>query len=154
MPKIDLRRRSAPTIGSMRDLVWICTMVERPDGDISTFVERPGVYRCHARFRPIGPTQILDYKAVFGDQDTPTTEITVRVPPDVKVDVRHLVYRLTGPAQIWYRVRSVEDLVEVHRFLVLRCSTDTLRDERSDPATQEPPPTWETPQTFQTPSSD
>jgi len=145
MPKINLRRRSIPAIGEMRDVVWVCTTVERPDDFVSTIVERPGVMRVHARVRDLRPDQILDFQAVFGSENSPTKEITIRAPPDVKVDLGHWVYRETGFAKIWHRVRSVEDLGEVQRFLILRCSVDTVNDARTDPVTQQPPPVWERP---------
>lgn len=145
MAKINLRRRSVPTIGALRDLVWVCTTVERPDEDVSTLKTRPGVFHCHARIRNMRPDQIMDYIAVFGSEDRPTIEVCIRYPPDVKVDLNHWVYRETGDARIWYKVRSVEDLGDVHRFLLLNCSIDWVNDARSDPATQQPPPTWEVP---------
>lgn len=145
MAKINLRRRSVPSIGALRDIVWICTTIERPDEDVSTIKERPGVFRCHARIRTMRPDQIMDFMAVFGTQDRATVEITIRYPPDTKIDLNHWVYRETGDAKIWYKVRSVEDLGGVHLFLLLNCSIDTLNDRRSDPATQRPPPSWEEP---------
>jgi len=145
MPRINLRRRVAPTIGELRHVVWVCTTTERPDSNVSTLVDRPGVFRCMARIRNLRADQILDYKAVFGSEEAPTKEITIRVPPDVKVDLNHWIFREDGPAQMWMKVRTVEDLGEVGRFLVLHCSIDTVNDVRSDPATQEPPPLWETP---------
>ena len=145
MAKINLRRRSIPSVGSMRDSVIICTWTERPDEDVSTIVARPGVFRAHARVRTLQPDQILDFMAVFGSQDRPAVEIAIRVPPDVKIDLNHWVYRETGPAKIWYKVRSVQDFGDVGRFLLLRCSIDTVNDPRTDPATQQPPPAWEVP---------
>lgn len=146
MPRINLRRHSQPAIGEMRDLVWVCTTVERPDDDVSTIKTRPGVFQCHARIRNMRPDQIMDYLAVFGTQDKPPSiEITIRYPPDVKVDLNHWVYRETGDATTWYKVRSVEDLGNVQRFLILNCSIDVVNDVRTDPATQRPPPVWETP---------
>lgn len=145
MAKINLRRRSVPTIGAMRDTVWICTTLERPDDDISTIKERPGVFKCHARLRNLRPDQIMDYMAVFGTQDRPTIEICIRYPPDCKIDLGHWVYLQTGDAKIWLKVRSVEDLGYVHLFLLLNCSIDTVNDRRSDPATQKSPANWEVP---------
>jgi len=148
MPKIDLRRRSAPSVGQLRDVVWVCTTVERPDDFVSTIVERPGVIRVHARIRFMRPETIWNYQAVFGDQDTPTREITIRCPPDVKIDLNHWVYQEGNGAcspPTWYKVRSVEDLGGVGRFLILRCSVDTVKDARTDVVTQQPPPVWETP---------
>jgi len=145
MPRINLRRRVAPTIGELRHTVIVCTTTERPDEYVSTIVERPGIFRCHARIRDLRPDQILDYRAVFGSEDAPVKEITIRVPPDCKIDLNHWIYREDGPAQMWMKVRTIEDLGEVGRFLILRCSLDTLKDERTDTATQELPPLWETP---------
>jgi hypothetical protein len=145
MPRINLRRRTVPSIGELRHIVWICTTTERPDEWVSTIRERPGVFRCHARIRNMLPDQILDYRAVFGSQDAPTTEIIIRFPPDVKVDLNHWVYREDGPAKMWLKVRSVEDLGNAGRFLILRCSIDTVNDVRTDKVTQELPPTWEMP---------
>jgi len=147
MPKIVLRRRSAPEIGEMRDIVWVCTTVERPDDDVSTIKRRPGVFECHARIRSLRPDQIMDYQAVFGTEGKPPTkEITIRYPPDARVDVNHWVYQKTGDARIWYKVRTVEDVGNVQRFLFLDCSIDTVFDDRTDPATQQNPPVWETPE--------
>lgn len=145
MPRISLRRRGQPSIGELRDLVWVCTTVERPDDFVSTIVQRPGVFQCHARIRDLRYDQILDYMSVFGDENTPTKQITIRVPPDARVDLGHWVYRESGDAKIWYKVRGVEDMGEVHRFLILTCSVDVVNDRRIDPQTQEPPPVWETP---------
>lgn len=145
MPRINLRRRVAPTIGELRHTVWVCTTTERPDNFVSTIVQRPGVFRCKARIRNLRPDQILDYKAVFDSDEAVTKEITIRVPPDAKVDLNHWVYREDGPAKIWHKVRRVEDLGEVGRFLIMYCSIDTVNDVRTDTVTQEPPPIWETP---------
>src|SRR5215469_9524676 len=128
MPRINLRRRSVPTIGELRHLVWVCTTTERPDEFVSTIRERPGVFCCHARIRNMQPDQILDYRAVFGSDDAPTKEITIRVPPDCKVDLNHWVYLDSGPAKIWHKVRGVEDMGAAGRFLILRCSIDTVKD--------------------------
>jgi len=147
MPKIILRRRTVPNIGELRDFVWVCTTTERPDDDVSTIRKRPGVFGCHARIRNLKPDQIMDYVAVFGTEvKPPTIEITIRYPPDAKIDVRHWVYRKTGDARIWYKVRTVEDAGGVQRFLFLDCSIDTVFDVRSDPATQALPPMWEDPE--------
>jgi len=145
MPRINLRRRTVPSIGELRHVVWVCTTTEKPDEYVSTIVERPGVFRCHARIRSMAPDQILDYQSVFGTVDMPTKEITIRVPPDAAIGIGHWLYREDGPAKIWYKVRSTEDLGEVGRFLVMRCSIDTLKDQRTDEATQQMPPVWETP---------
>jgi len=144
MARIILRRRTVPTIGQLRDLVWICTTVERPDADVSTIKERPGVFQAHARIHNLRPDQIMDYMAVFGSQEKPpSVEIAIRYPPDVKVDLHHWVYRQTGDALIWYRVQTVEDVGGVQRWLFLDCSIDTINDLRTDPVTQRPPPVWE-----------
>jgi len=146
MPRINLATRNQPQIGEMRDVVIVCTGTERPDDFVSTIVEKPGVFRCHARIRNLRQYQILGYKAVFNDENVPTTEITIRSPPDVQIDVGYWIYRLTGDAQVWYRVRNIEDLGQVRRFTVLQCSIDVLNDRRRDAATQQPPPAWMTPQ--------
>ena len=146
MTAIDLRRRQVPSIGSMSDVVWVCTTTERPDEDVSTIVERPGVFKAHARIRNIRPDVILDFQAVFGTEEPPpTTEITIRYPPDVKIDLNHWVYRVTGDALTWYKVRDVEDMGQARRFLILRCNIDVVNDRRNDPMTQRPPPVWENP---------
>jgi hypothetical protein len=126
-------------------VVWICTTVERPDFNVSTVVERPGVIKVHARVRPLRGREILNYQAVFGEQNAPNTEITTRMPPDVKVDLNHWVYQETGYAKTWYKVRSAEDMGGLGRFLMMHCSIDELKDKRSDPATQQSPPRWEAP---------
>ena len=80
---------------------------------------------------------MLHYRAVLGDQYAPTHEIALRVPPDVRVDLNHWVqHLLPDTASIWYRVRTVEDLGGVGRFLMLMCSVDQADDRRLDPATQ------------------
>ena len=146
MARINLRRHTVPTVGELRDLVWVCTTLERPDADVSTIKRRPGVFRAHARIRNIRPDEIMDYQAVFGTEDKPPTiEITIRYPPDVKVDLNHWVYRETGDAKIWYKVRRVEDVGNAGLFLFLYCSIDQVNDRRSDPATQQSPPHWEDP---------
>jgi hypothetical protein len=152
MPRIQLGGRTnlggVPAIGDLRNLVWIATTVERPDpATPSTIVNRPGVFQTHARIRNLRPYQILNYQAVFGSERIPTIEVTIRNPPDVKVDLNHWVYRENGPAQFWYKVRSTEDLGAAGRWLVLNCSIDEVRDQRTDPATQEPPSRWEDPST-------
>lgn len=146
MPRIDLARHNQPRIGEFKDLVTICTTTERPDDFVSTIIERPKVFQCHARIRAIRQSQILDYRAVMGDQDTPTVEVTIRFAPDVKIDLNHWVYLETGFAKMWMRVRGVEDLGVVHRFLVLSCSVDIIDDRRSDLATQQQRPGgWQSP---------
>jgi hypothetical protein len=144
--KIDLRRRKAPDVGELSERVIVCTTVERPDEDVSTIVNRPGVFACHARIINLRPEQILDYKAVFGTEHAPpTVAITIRFPPDVKVDLNHWVFCRNEYGSTWYKVRSTEDLGNVHRFLTMNCSIDTVDDVRSDPATQASPPSFETP---------
>jgi hypothetical protein len=145
MPRIDLRRRTVPSLGSLRQPVIVCTTVERPDGDVSTIVERPGVFRVHGRVRAIRGDQVLDWKGVFQTPQVPTHEITIRTPPDVKLDLNHWVYVADRYAETWYKVRTVEDLGGVHRFTVLMCTIETVRDRRADPVTQAPAPTWERP---------
>ena len=145
MTKIVMRRRTVPNIGELRTPAWLCTTVERPDADVSTIKERPGVFPCHARVRNMRPDQIMDFLAVFSTQDKPPShEITIRYPPDVKVDIHHWIYTDEGDAQVWYKVQSVEG--HAQRFLFLNCSIDTINDVRTDPATQRPPPAWETPE--------
>ena len=137
-----------PAIGDLRSLVIVCTTVERPDGDVSTIVTRPGVIKVRARVRPIRGEMFLDYDAVFETANRPrmpTHEITIRTPPDVKIDLGHWVYHCDRLAETWYRVRTVEDIAGRHRFTVMLCAPDKVRDSRSDPATQELPPTWEVP---------
>jgi hypothetical protein len=150
MPNIATRRvheqKRQPGIGELRERVVICTTVEKPDGNVSTIVNRPGVIRVHAKVRPIRGERVLDYQAVFGGRENaPTHEITIRVPPDVKVDLNHWVFQETGYAKTWFKVRSVEDMAGVGRFLLLLCTIDTLKDGRNDPVTQEPPPRWREP---------
>lgn len=149
MPRIDLRTRNQPSIGELRELVWICTTVDRPDDWVSAIETRPSVFRCHARVRSLRPDQILDYRAVFGSENAPSKEVVIRCPPDVAIALNHWVYRDAGPScgnvKQWLRVRSVEDLGEAGRFLSLRCSVDTVLDERTDPATQEEPAVWQSP---------
>ena len=147
MPRISFRRRVRPAIGDMRQNVWVCTMVERPDLDVSSVVLRPGIFKCHARIRDVRPDEILDYQAVFGAQNRPTKEVTIRVPPDVKIDLGHWIYWEGTYANTWLRVRSVEDMANANRFLLIRCSIETVSDQRSDPATQQAPPAWEDPNT-------
>lgn len=152
MAKIDMRSRRRfgqgwqPEVGELRALVWVCTTVERPDMNVSTIVQRPGVIKVHARIRPLRGDRILDYQAVLGTEKAPTYEITVRMPPDVKVDLNHWIYQEEGDyAKKWFKVRSTEDMGGRGRFLLLLCSLDKLNDERSDPATQESPPRWREP---------
>lgn len=144
-----LGKSMAPTLGALREIVVICTTVERPDGEVSTIVKRPGVIQVHARVRPIRGEMFLDYQAVFGGAGTrlrpPTTEVTIRTPPDVKIDMGHWIYHCDRVAETWYRVRTVEDIGGAHRFTVMLCAPETIRDRRSDPATQQSPPTWEVP---------
>lgn len=130
----------------MRSRVWICCTVERPDpATPSTLVVRPGVFQAQARIRNIRPEQVLNYQSVFGTERTPTVAITIRDPPDAKIDVRHWVYRDEPPVQVWYRVRNVLPIGDVVRFLTLNCSIDKVNDARTDPVVQQLPPRWETP---------
>lgn len=129
----------------MRDLIWLCTTVERPDANVSTIVERPGVIKVHARILPLTFEQILNYQAVMGSQNAVTREVAIRNPPDVKVDKNHWVYKITGPDPMWMKVVGVTNIRGAGRFLLLHCSVETVNDKRSDPATQESPPQWETP---------
>ena len=142
-------RAMAPPLGSMRDKVIICTMLERPDGEVSTIVTRPGVIQVQARIRPLKGETFLDYQAVWGGGATrlrpPSHEVTIRTPPDVKIDLGHWVYHCDRLAETWYRVRTVEDIGGQHRFTVLLCAPEVIRDRRSDPATQQSPPQWEVP---------
>jgi hypothetical protein len=149
MPRIDQRAqaRPAPDIGSLREIAWVCTTVERPDlGGPSTIVERPGVIKVHARVRPLKGTQVLDWKAVLGSEQAPTHEITIRMPPDVSVQLNHWVFCEDRYSKSWYRIRTVEDMGGVRRFLLLLCSLETFNDARHDPATQKPPPVFEVPE--------
>jgi hypothetical protein len=148
MRRIDLRRRSVPNVADLRDIVWICTTVERPDANVSTIVQRPGVIKVHARILDLRPEIVLNYQAVMGTQHAPTKAITIRMPPDVKIDLNHWVYQETGFGPIWHKVRSVEDLGGVRRFLEMHCSIETVNDSRRDPATQEAPPKWKTPEDY------
>ena len=153
MPRIDALRRAdrrrAPQIGALRNVITVCTTVERPDGDVSTIVNRPGVIQVHASVRPLRGLEMLDYKAVFNvfadTRPKPTHEIVLRTPPDVKIDLNHWVYCKDRFAETWYKVRYVEDMGGAFRFTVLLCTVETINDIRSDPATQTPPPTWERP---------
>lgn len=145
MPRINLRTRSQPAIGEMREDCVVCTTVDRVDDWVSVIETRPDVFRCHARVRDLRPDQILDYRAVLGAESAPTKEVVIRAPPDVKVDLGHWIFWNGRHAKQWLRVRSVEDLGEAGRFLSLRCSVDTMLDERTDPATQELPTVFETP---------
>lgn len=138
MPSIHTSRRKQPAIGRMRSRAIVCTWVETPDDDISVVVQRPGVFQCMAQVLPINGAKILDYQAVWGDK-APTHEITIRVPLDVMVALNHWIYVDTGMTKTWYRVRSIEDLGGVARFLILLCSVDTFKDARLDPATQQAP---------------
>src|SRR5262245_39170179 len=136
-----------PAVGDLRSLVIVCTTVERPDGEVSTIVTRPGVIKVRARVRPVRGEMILDYEAVFVGTRArvPSHEITIRTPPDVKIDMGHWVYHCDRVPEKWYRVRTVEDIGGRNRFTVLLCAPETIRDSRSDPATQEMPPVWEVP---------
>jgi len=153
LPRIDQRSESVPRIGDLRDVVIVCTTLERPDDFVSTIVERPGVIRVHARVRPLTPQQILDYQTVnpgmgrgHAQIKQPSVEITIRVPPDVKVDLHHWVFHRNRYTETWYKVASVKDMGGVQRFLILYCWSEIIRDRRSDPATQELPPKFEVPE--------
>jgi hypothetical protein len=152
MPRIDQRRESVPTISDLREVVTICTTLERPDDNVSTIVERPGVIQVHARVRPLEASQILDYQTVnpgmgrgTSQLKAPSHEITVRVPPDVKVDLNHWVFHADRYTETWFKVAMTKDMGGARRFLVLYCTPDLIRDRRSDPATQKLPPRFEVP---------
>lgn len=149
MTRIVTRKRKAPDIGLMRHQIIVCTTVERPDGDVSTIVTRPGVFRAHARVLPLRGEYILNWKAANSFEapgaKVPTFEITLRTPPDVKIDMNHWIYFEEGPTATWFKVVTVEDLGGARRFTVLLCSVETIKDLRSDPATQPLPPVWENP---------
>jgi hypothetical protein len=154
MPRIEIakftpNRRAPPDIGLMREIIIISTTVERPDGDVSTIVLRPGVVRVHAQIRPLKESQIINYQAVFGTQlKPPTHEAIIRYPRDIAIGINHWVYHQDKHIGVdtWYKVRTTEDLAGVHRFLVLQMTADTIRDSRQDPATQQAPPQWSTPE--------
>ena len=114
---IQVTKRRLPTVGELRELVWVCTTVERPDMNVSTIKRRPGVIHVRARIRPLSGAMILDYQAVFGEAEKPSTEITIRNPPDEKVDVRHWIFHATTVYETWYKVRTVEDMGGFNRFL-------------------------------------
>src|SRR5262249_37355810 len=103
-----------PAVGDLRSLVIVCTTVERPDGEVSTIVTRPGVIKVRARVRPVRGETFLDYQAVFEGAGTrlrpPTTEITIRSPPDIKLDIGHWIWHCDRFAETWYKVRTVEDI--------------------------------------------
>jgi hypothetical protein len=146
MPRIIPRSQgSAPDLGSLREIVWVCTTTERPDADVSTIVKHPGVIRVHARVRPLKGSEVLNWKAVFQSPQTPTHEIIIRTPPDVKIDIRHWCFCADRYAESWYRVMTVEDMGGVRRFTVLLCTLETTKDRRSDLATQPLPPRHKTP---------
>lgn len=145
MPRIDLTRHNVPTIGSLRQQVVVCCTLERPDEDVSTIVTRPGVFKAHARVRPIKGEQVLAWKGVFATAQVPTEEVTLRCPPDVAIDLGHWVYVTDHFRERWLKVREVEDLGGVRRFVILLCTVETVRDRRADPVTQPAPPVWERP---------
>jgi len=154
MPKmtsgLPVARDKPPAIGELRKRVIVCTTVERPDGDVSSIVGRPGVIEVHARITPLRGDEVLDYKAVtevyrFTGKPLPSHEIVIRTPPDVKIDINHWVYWDDGIAATWFKVRFVEDIGMVHRFTAMQCTLETIADRRSDPATQRPPENWDTP---------
>jgi len=140
-------RGGPPYIGELREPVWVCTTVEKPDQNVSTLKTRPGVINVHARIRPMHEQEILDYLPIFNEGEKPNTEIIIRWPPDVKVDARHWVYHESTDHMVrtWYRVRKVRDMGGLGRFLLMLCSIDQIFDARSDPATQQLPPRWEDP---------
>jgi hypothetical protein len=142
-----LTSRRKPDIGLMRDPVIVCTQVEIPDQDVSTIVDNPAVIKVMASVVPLRGETILNYKAVdLGEKGRqPTTRITIRTPPDVKIDLNHKVYHLGKYGPTWYNVETVEDLGGAYRFTVMLCSVEVVRDKRSDPATQPQKPQWDTP---------
>jgi hypothetical protein len=140
-------------MSDLREIVVVCTTLERPDDNVSTIVDRPGVIKVHARVRPITASQILDYQTVnpgmgrgHAQIRSPTHEITIRTPPDVKVDLNHWVFHADRYTQTWYKVAMTKDMGGVRRFLMLLCWSELIRDIRSDPATQESPPRFEVPE--------
>lgn len=141
MTRIDTKRRKQPSIGELRSKAIVCTWIEVPDDDISVVVVRPGVFRCMAKVLPVRGSTVLDYQAVWGNK-APTHEITLRVPQDVHLALNHWVYIDDTVTKTWYRIRNIEDLGGANRFLILLCSIDTLKDARSDPATQQSPPNF------------
>lgn len=144
MSKIATARRRQPSLGQLSQRVVVCTWVEHPDEDISVILTRPGVYECHARVLPIRGATVLDYQTAWGPA-APEFEITIRNPPDVQIALNHWIYDPGSVTKSWYRIRNVEDLGGVGRFLVLLCSIDTFDDARSDPATQRRNPAFEDP---------
>lgn len=155
MARIDVarytpNRRLPPDIGLLRDVVIIATTVERPDGDVSSIVLRPGVIRVQAQVRPISSSQLMDYWRVLLGNDqarTPSHEVVIRYPRDIKIDMNHWVYHQDrrSPIDTWFKVRYSEDLAGVHRFVILGCTIEGIRDRRTDPVTQQAPPKWSTP---------
>lgn len=141
MPSIDTRRRKQPSIGDLRSRAIVCTWMETPDADISVVVSRPGVFTCNARVLPVRGSTVLDYQAAWGAK-APTHEITIRVPLDVQVALNHWVYVDDTTTKTWFRIINIEDLGGAGRFLVLLCAIDTLKDLRSDPATQTSAPNF------------
>lgn len=149
MTRLNTRKRRAPDIGLMRHTIIVCTTVEKPDLDVSSTVTRPGVFKAHARVLPLRGDYILNWKAAASYEargaSVPTHEITLRTPPDVKIDMNHWIYFEEGKIATWFKVVTVEDLASARRFTVCLCAVDTVKDLRSDPATQPLPPVWETP---------
>ena len=143
--RINLLKRTVPRIGELNKRLIICTTIERPDEDVSTIVERPGVFRVHGRVRAIKGEEVLAWKGVFDTAQVPTQEVTIRVPPDVHLDIGHWVFVSDRYRESWLKVRTIDDLGGAHRFVVLLCTIETLRDRRSDPATQSMPPVFERP---------
>lgn len=153
MPKIDTSAHKRPSIGQMRDWIVVCTTIEKPVGEVEVLLTRPGVFDCHARVLPLRGEKILDYQSVLGSENTPSHEITLRTPLDVRIDIRHWIYHQDRFAAAWYRVMSVEDLGGVNRFTVLLVARDTVVDKRADPVTQKFPVYAETPD-FDPPAPD
>lgn len=147
MTRIVTSKRSQPDIGLMRDTVIVCTTVEVPDADVSTIVQLPGVIKVKASVIPLRGDTILNYKAVdiSGKGVVPSTQITIRTPPDVKIDLNHKIYHLGRYGPTWYNVDTVEDLGGAGRFTVMLCSVTYVKDKRSDPVTQPQQPEWRVP---------
>jgi hypothetical protein len=61
----------------------------------------------------------------------------------VKIDKRHWLFCRDQYAETWYQVIYTDDMQGVHRFLILYCGLETVKDLRSDPAVQELPPEHE-----------
>jgi hypothetical protein len=145
--KITTRKRRKPEIGALRDPVILCMTTEIPDQDVSTIKDNPAVMRVMASIVPLRGDTVLNYKAVMlnGKNQPPTVQITIRTPPDVKIDLNHKIYHLGKYGETWYNIDTVEDLGGAYRFAVMLCSVEWVRDRRSDPATQPQKPEWPTP---------